>query len=98
MAYTTVRISEDMRATLRQIATAEGVPMRAVLARALESYRRQRILERINQAYATLRRDDFAWADLVRERADWEGTLLDGLPHEPKPVDAQPRTRRRRRS
>jgi hypothetical protein len=53
--------------------------MQFVLERALEQYRRQQLLEDVNAAYAVLHADTAAWAELERERAEWDQTLADGL-------------------
>ena len=82
MAQTTVRIGEATRGVLRALAGAEGQPMQAVLARAVEEYRLRRFLEGVNAAYATLRRDERAWAGVEAERRAWEGVVADGLPAE----------------
>lgn len=50
MASATVRISEDSRNTLRELATQEGASMQSVIERAIEQYRRQRFLEKANDA------------------------------------------------
>jgi hypothetical protein len=76
---TTVRISKPAHATLRALAKRARVPMQAVLDQAIEAYRRQLLLEELNGAYAALRQDPEAWADLERERASWAATLQDGL-------------------
>lgn len=92
MAHTTVRISESTRALLRTLAEAEDSPMQAVLARALECYRRQRFLERTNDAYAEVQKDPRAWAEVERERDIWDRALADGLP----PVKTPPSRAKRR--
>jgi hypothetical protein len=53
--------------------------MQEVLARAVEDYRRKRILDQTNAAYAALRADPDAWAEVLAERAELENTLADGL-------------------
>ena len=53
--------------------------MQAVLERAIESYRRQRLLEEANAAYARLRSSPSAWSQEQKERRMWESTLADGL-------------------
>jgi hypothetical protein len=53
--------------------------MQSVLEQALEQYRRQQLLEATNAAYAALHTDAEAWADLERERSEWDQTLADGL-------------------
>lgn len=37
------------------------------------------MLAEANAAYARLREDPEAWAELLAERAEWDCTLLDGL-------------------
>lgn len=79
MGYTTVRISEVTRDTLRRLAGQKGRPMQSVLEEAVESLRRQRFLEDVNSAYAELRGDSEAWRQVEQERTTWDKTLLDGL-------------------
>jgi hypothetical protein len=56
--------------------------MTEVLERALESYRRQRFLEALNEDFSALRKDPAAWASEQDERAAWDATLADGLESE----------------
>jgi hypothetical protein len=53
--------------------------MQVILERAVEDYRRNRILQETNAAYARLRQDPDAWHAIERERLDLAGTLADGL-------------------
>jgi predicted DNA-binding protein len=79
MATTTVRISEKTHGHLRDIANQTGESMAEVLARAIESYRREVFMDQFNAAYAALRADSKAWAQEQKERAAWDATLEDGL-------------------
>ena len=79
MASTTIRIDSAMRDTLRSLAAEEGRPMQEVLAKALEMYRRRRLMEMGNRAYAALRSNPKAWEQELAERRLWEATLADGL-------------------
>lgn len=79
MESTTVRVRKDTRDLLREISAQSGEPMQEVLAKALEAYRRQRILMETNRAYAALRKDRKGWKELMEERQEWDATLLDGL-------------------
>ncbi len=79
MGSTTVRISEETRVTLRELAAATGEPMHRVLERAVDSYRRARFFTELDAAYASLRADPEGWAEELQERADLEGTLGDDL-------------------
>lgn len=76
---TTIRVSEKTRATLHELARDAGLPMAEVVEQAIEQYRRQRILDAANAAYAALRADPAAWAEVQAERAVWDTTLADGL-------------------
>lgn len=87
MSTAVVRISEDSRKRLRELASREGATMQQVLDRALEIYRRQRFLDRVNNAYRALRKDVATWAEVEREREDWDATLLDGLPADERWTD-----------
>jgi len=79
MGYGTTRISASAQGTLREMSKAEGKPMLALLDEAVEALRRQRFLERLNTAYATLRTDARAWEAIENERREWDVTLPDGL-------------------
>jgi hypothetical protein len=78
MSGTTVRVRSETRDLLRELAHETGEPIQDVLAKAVETYRRQRILAATNAAYAALRADPARWQEEQRERAAWEGTLADG--------------------
>lgn len=79
MAQTTVRIDERTRDVVRELAAETHQSMQALLAAAVEAYRRRLILEQHNAAYAALRADPVAWHEELGERALWEGTLMDDL-------------------
>jgi hypothetical protein len=79
MSTLTVRISDSSRTTLRELAAKEKASMQAILDKALESYRRQLFLAEVNKAYAALRQDPKAWAQVEKERAEWDAALGDGL-------------------
>ncbi len=53
--------------------------MQAILDKTIEEYRRRVFLEEVNKAYATLRQNPDAWAEVEKERAEWDATLADGL-------------------
>ncbi len=79
MGSTSVRISQETREALRALAAESQSSMREVLERAIECYRRQRLLEQANEAYAALRADPKAWQQELQERQAWDATLADGL-------------------
>lgn len=79
MGYGTIRISDSAHGTLRELSRAEGKPMLALLDEAVEALRRQRFLEQVNAAYASLRADPQTWEAVEAERRAWDATLTDGL-------------------
>jgi predicted transcriptional regulator len=84
---TMVRVTDETRVALRYLAEDMNEPMQQVLAKAVEAYRRQRILEQTNVAYAALRSDRQAWQEILDERAEWDVTLTDGLEGDDYPLD-----------
>lgn len=75
----TVRISDHTQDILRQLASDAGESMQDVADRAVEAYRRRQMIERTNAVYATMRLAPRGWDEELRERADWDATLADGL-------------------
>ena len=71
MSTTTVRVNDSVKTTLHDLATHTGEPMSVILARAVECYRRQSLLEQANAAFAALRADPVAWQEELAERALW---------------------------
>ena len=92
MPQRSVRISETTYRQLEDLAIVEKRPMPAVLAQAVEEYRRRRFLESVNAAYAALRQDAEAWGDREAERGEWDGALLDGLAGDEMPTEGSART------
>jgi hypothetical protein len=56
--------------------------MQAVLDEAIEKYQQDKLLDAMNAAYATLRKDPEAWKQEQAERALWDQALTDGLEDE----------------
>jgi hypothetical protein len=79
MATVTVPISEASHRILLALASHRGEPIDALLDKAIEEYRRARLLDEANAAYAALRGDDDAWREELAERQEWDATLADGL-------------------
>lgn len=74
-----IRISPHSKAVLRTLARQEGKPMQAVLDEAIERYQRDKFLDEVNAAFATLRKDRKAWKEEQAERGLWDKTLNDGI-------------------
>jgi hypothetical protein len=65
---------------------------------AVEALRRQRFLEQVNAAYASLRADPRAWKAVEAEREAWDVTLADGLAaSEPRHRYGSPKRRGKKR-
>jgi hypothetical protein len=74
-----VRINKSTREALDEIALKEGRSMSAVLADAVERYRRERFFKSIDDGYTKLKQDEKAWGDELGEREQWDNALMDGL-------------------
>ena len=79
MASLTTRISRASHRALREMSESSGEPMQAIIEKAIEEYRRKHFWQRVNEAYAALRKNRKAWRDELKERKAWEATLSDGL-------------------
>jgi hypothetical protein len=79
MSTPTVPISEASHRTLQELAAKTGQPVNEILDRAIDAYRRKVFFDQLNAAYAALRADPAAWAEVEAERASMAGSLLDGL-------------------
>ena len=75
---TTVRVSSQVQRTLKQLSKATRRSQTALLEEAVEEFRRKKIFEEANRAYAALKADPKAWAEELEERKAWEVTLGDG--------------------
>ena len=75
----TVRIRPETHEKLQKLANEIGQPMLVVLDEAVESLRRQRLLQETNRAFEALRSDPKAWKAELMERRQWEATLGDDL-------------------
>ena len=75
----TVRIENSTREALDEIVSKEGRSRSAVLADAVERYRKERFFKSIDDGYAKLKQDKEAWEDEQQERGLWDSTLADGL-------------------
>jgi len=79
----TVRVSARTHRELRDLSRDSGEPITLILARAVERYRRQRVLDEANAAYAEYLSDPVARAEFQAELEELDGTLLDGLEDDP---------------
>lgn len=77
---TTVKIDADLRDRIAHLAEKRHVSMGTVIAQAIEREERAERFAAIDAAYTRLETEDPGeWASYLSERAEWEGTLADGL-------------------
>jgi hypothetical protein len=79
MSAPAVQISEASHQILKELAEQTGQTMTDVLDKAVDAYRRKLFFEQLNTAYAALRADPVAWAEVEEERRSMDGCLMDGL-------------------
>ncbi len=79
MPTTTVRVTPETRAILQELSRESKQSMQWLLAKAVEQYRRQLVLQRANEAYAALRAHPGEWSKEQEERRIWDGALADDL-------------------
>jgi hypothetical protein len=76
---TTVRVTAKTHQHLRELASETNESIQDIVAKAVEAYRRKWFIDQTNAAYAALRADPVAWAEIEAERAILDGALADGL-------------------
>jgi len=74
----TIRITNQSRETVRELARKTGLRQQEILDLAVEAYRRQLFLKSANLALAALRAKPAAWGAEQTEREAWDGALGDG--------------------
>ena len=74
-----VRVKPQTRDLLDRMSAETGLSLSALVAEAVEHYRRQLFLKMANESYASLRRDENAWREHKAEQREWDATLSDGL-------------------
>jgi hypothetical protein len=79
LKYRSVRIPNGAYQTLRQLAAASGESVPEVLVTAVEEYRRARIWEQANTAWAAMRANPEQWIEECAERELWDRTATDEL-------------------
>ncbi len=72
MPSVNIRIGAASRDALKAISREDGCSIHQAADRAVEVYRRQRMLEQTNRAYSALKADPKAWAEELDEHATWD--------------------------
>jgi len=79
MGSATIRITNESRDTVRELARETGLRQQEILDLAVEAYRRQLFLKNANSAFAALHSKPAAWTGEQAEREAWDGALGDGI-------------------
>lgn len=80
MSAKTIRIHLASYRRLQALGTEWGSSsMAETVDRLLEERRRRDLLDRMNEAFAALRRDEASWNAWLSDLAELDGTLADGL-------------------
>jgi predicted DNA-binding protein len=74
-----IRVPDVTHSILRELSDETGRPMQDILSEAVEEFRRHRMFELANEAYAAMRADADEWQEELEERRLWDTTLADGL-------------------
>ena len=78
----TARISQNSDAIIQEIVSKTGKTKIEIIDEALESYRYHERMRVLNEQYESLRSDEKAWGEELKERQELDGTLIDGLDNE----------------
>ena len=76
---TTVRVRDHVHATLQALSSEMGESIQDVVEEAVEAFRRQRMLDQHNEAYAALKADPQRWQEELAERRGWDRANDDRL-------------------
>ncbi len=75
----TTRILDSDRGLLQELAAQTGKPHQQLIHEALAAFHRDLLLDDINAAFASLKRDQSAWQEQQLERAVWDRATADGI-------------------
>lgn len=78
MSSVTIRIREADKRILDELGSRYGESAQTIIHQAIEEYRRRRLLETANEAYARLREDAGEWKAELEERDNWDAAIADG--------------------
>jgi predicted transcriptional regulator len=79
MESLTIRVSRSTHGRLRELADQTGETMADIVDRAVHNYQKELFWAEYHAAYAAIKADPAAWADLQSEVESWDSTLADGL-------------------
>ena len=79
---TNIQISARSLDVIRQISERKGLDVSEVLDCAVETYRREVLLDETSMAFHALKENAEAWVEELNERELWETSIGDGLESE----------------
>jgi hypothetical protein len=74
-----IRVSRTVYERIRDLAQENHETLGAVVERLVKQEEERHFWAQVDADFVALRADPEAWAEELRERALWEGTLMDGL-------------------
>ena len=80
---TTVRVKDELAATLRTLAKEERRPIGHVIGDAVSQYRKAKFWSGVHEDFDRLRADPAAWAEYETEIGLFAGGSMDGLGEAP---------------
>lgn len=75
----TVRVEDNVHATLIELATEEHRPIGRVIEDAIERYKKEKFWRGVQDDFDRLKSDPVAWSDYQNEVAEWDAAADDGL-------------------
>jgi len=79
MRTVSIRVTARTRDIVHAIAEETNIPTTEVIEKAVEAYRRGKVLEEANAAYAALYQDPVQTREFENELDEWDATVADGL-------------------
>lgn len=74
-----LRIADQTREVLRELARLEGASMQSVLDKALAEYQKKRFFDTLEAGFQALKNNGNAWNEEQQEQQEWGNTLLDNV-------------------
>lgn len=77
-----VRVDSATDRSIDELAKETGQTKAAIVRDAVRDFRRKTFFDGLKSDFEALRQDPDAWAEVCRERAEWDATIADGLDRE----------------
>lgn len=83
----TARISEETHKKLKYLSEMCDEKIIEIIEEAVERYRREKMMDRVNEEYRKLRENKELWEIELKERREWDVTLMDGIEDDDYTID-----------